>query len=112
MSSVELLNEAVRAGYRTTPHIVAVPVELSVVRVKIRHVLGGHDVPEAKIGERYDRLWGLLARSILIVDEAFLSDNSGEGTGFPLVAQWGSGVLIGEPSWPRWMPEEMCTAGR
>lgn len=110
-SKVELLADAYRLGYRTTLHIVAVPVELAVARVPIRHRLGGHDVPEHKIRERYERLWGLVADAVEVVDEAFLYDNSGLPA-HRLVAEWVDGKLIGSPPWPVWLPAEIRGAGR
>lgn len=111
-SKVQLLRDAEVAGYRTTLHVVAVPVELAVVRVKIRAHLGGHDVPEDKIRERYTRLWGHLAEAVTVVDEAFLYDNSVTKPSYRRLAVWVGGVRITEPDWPDWLPPEIRTAGR
>lgn len=110
-SKVELLRAAVAAGYRTSLHIVAVPVELSVARVEIRHRLGGHDVPEQKIRERWSRLWAHLADAVDVVDEAHLYDNS-TTPGYRQVIRWACGVQLGSPVWPPWLPEVIRAAGR
>ena len=50
--------------------------ELSVARVACRVRRGGHDVPEAKIRERYDRNQQLIRLAVLGADRAFVYDNS------------------------------------
>src|SRR6185312_14341909 len=56
-SKIQLVSHASDAGYLVHLHVVMVPVELSVQRVLERVRRGGHDVPEQKIRERYERLW-------------------------------------------------------
>src|SRR5699024_10829809 len=51
---VDLVADAVAAGYLVHLHVAMVPVELTVQRVFERVRRGGHTVPEEKIRERYD----------------------------------------------------------
>lgn len=110
-SKVELLRRAEAAGYRTTLHILMIPVELAVVRVALRVEEGGHDVPEEKIRGRYARLWSHLREAIGVVDEAIVYDSS-RAVGYRRVATCFDGHLVGEPEWPGWVPDELRAAGR
>ncbi|EMY35635.1 putative ATPase [Arthrobacter crystallopoietes BAB-32] len=65
-SKVELVSDAMVAGYLVHLHVIMVPVELTVQRVRERVRRGGHAVPEQKIRDRYDRLWGHIASAIRI----------------------------------------------
>lgn len=66
-------------GYRTYLYFIATETAyLNIRRVQERTALGGHDVPEDKIVERYDRCLGLLAEALSNAHRAFLFDNSGD----------------------------------
>lgn len=54
-------------------------VELHVARVRSRVRHGGHDIPEAKIRERYDKSRNNLCMILPSLDELVLYDNSAEG---------------------------------
>ncbi len=111
-SKLDLLATANAARYLTTLHVIAVPVELSVARVRIRARLGGHDVPEAKVRERYERLWELISRAIDRVDAAFVYDNSSADWPFRVCARFTGGVVVGDSVWPAWAARELRNAGR
>jgi predicted ABC-type ATPase len=69
-------------------------------------------VPENKIRERYQRLWGLVAAAITRCDSATVYDNSGL-KGPRIIAQVNDGFCIGSPTWPAWTPDVLrsaCTA--
>ena len=86
-----------------------VSVEINIERVKARVKKGGHDVPENKIRERYQRLWALVAAAVLRCDSSTVYDNSGlEGP--RIVAQLNDGFLIGSPAWPKWTPDVLPAA--
>jgi predicted ABC-type ATPase len=51
-SKLDLLRSAHDAGYHVALHVVMIPEDLAVERVKRRVRHGGHDVPEDKIRER------------------------------------------------------------
>ena len=106
-SKLYLLDEAVARGYLVHFHVVMVPLELTVQRVKERVREGGHAVPEEKIRGRYQRLWDLVAEGIEMADFATVYDNSRAATPFRMVATCQNGILIDRPVWPRWAPPSL-----
>ncbi|GAA1486574.1 AAA family ATPase [Brachybacterium fresconis] len=108
---IDLVADAVRAGHLVHLHVVMVPVELAVQRVLERVVRGGHEVPEQKIRDRYDRLWDHVGQAILIADLADVFDNSSARTPFRLCASFEHGELTGAASWPRWTPAALRGRG-
>lgn len=106
-SKVQLVSDAVDAGYLVHLHVIMIPVELTVQRVHERVRRGGHAVPETKIRERYERLWKHIGSAIQIADVTEVFDNSSARTPFRLCATYQHGALIGAPSWPKWAPAEL-----
>lgn len=104
-SKVQLVADAVDAGYLVYLHVVIVPVELTVQRVLERVRRGGHEVPEQKIRERYERLWLHVRGAIQIADTAEVLDNSSARTPFHPCALFEHGAIVGSPDWPRWTPD-------
>jgi predicted ABC-type ATPase len=102
-SKLELVRSARTAGFTVALHVVLIPEDLAVERVKRRVMHGGHDVPEGKIRERHRRLSDLVATAIPAVDTATVYDNS-HRQGPRIVAQMTAGTMIGSPSWPSWTP--------
>lgn len=74
---VELLKKAQQRGYRTYLYFVATkdPI-INISRVRHRVKTGGHDVPVAKITERYYRSLELLHEAIKYSNRAYIFDNS------------------------------------
>lgn len=106
-SKVQLVSDAVEAGYIVHLHVIIVPIELTVQRVLERVRRGGHAVPEQKIRECYERLWGHIGEAIRIADIAEVFDNSSARAPFRLCATYRHGVLVGAPEWPRWAPDAL-----
>jgi len=106
-SKLELLSTAARAGYLVTLHVVAVPVDLAVARIVERVGHGGHSVPEDKLRERYQGLWGYVRHAIGLVDAAHVYDNSRAATPFREIARYRDGALVGPASWPPWIPADL-----
>lgn len=102
-SKLELVDNAHAHGYTVILHCVLIPEDLAVLRVRHRVQAGGHDVPEPKIRERYQRLWDLVAIAAMRADAATFYDNS-TVSGPRIVAQIAGGFVIGSPSWPKWTP--------
>jgi predicted ABC-type ATPase len=98
-SKLDLTRAAHANGYIVVLHVLLIPEELAVQRVKHRVQAGGDDVPEAKIRERHRRLWVLVANAIAQSDSATVYDNS-RLRGPRIVAQMSRGDIIGAPSWP------------
>ena len=107
-SKLELVRTARDAGYYVALHVLMVPVELSVARVRARVANGGHDVPEVKIRERHARLWSVVADAVLMADVATCWDNS-RHNGPDEVATFFDGVPVSTPHWPRWTAAELTT---
>jgi predicted ABC-type ATPase len=105
-SKLELIDTAHAAGYTVILHLLIVPEELALQRVKHRVSAGGHDVPEDKIRSRYQRLWALVVTAITRCDSATVYDNSAL-KGPHIAAQLSCGDLIGAPTWPTWAPLEL-----
>jgi predicted ABC-type ATPase len=102
-SKLELIDAAHGAGYTVVLHVLLIPEELAVQRVRHRVRAGGHDVPERKIRERYRRLWALVATAITRCDSTTVYDNSAL-KGPRIVAQFSGGHPIGASDWPAWAP--------
>ena len=76
-SKLALVEDARSAGFRIVIfHVHVASPELSVLRVAGRTREGGHDVPEHKIRERYERNRALIRTAVLRADRAFVYDNS------------------------------------
>jgi len=103
-SKRDLVAHAQQAGYRVELHVTMVPVELTVARVAFRVAHGGHDVPEAKIHERYERLWTLVLDAAKLAARATFYDNTRARTPFLPVARLERGRLTGPTAWPTWTP--------
>jgi predicted ABC-type ATPase len=107
-SKLTLVDSARAAGYTVVLHVLLIPEELAVQRVRHRVAAGGHDVPEHKIRERYQRLWAFVAAAIIRSDSATVYDNSAL-SGPRIVAQFSAGRIIGSPIWPAWTPSELSS---
>jgi predicted ABC-type ATPase len=105
-SKLDLVRAARAADYTIAVHVILIPEDLAVERVKRRVLAGGHDVPENKIRERHRRLWPLVATAITGSDTATVYDNS-RREGPRIVAQMSGGIGVGSPSWPTWTPEPL-----
>lgn len=109
-SKVDLVEQAARAGYFVHVHVMLVGADQVVERVARRVEAGGHDVPEATVRARYQRLWPHVAQMVEAADTAEVFDNSGEGP--RTVALFIAGDLVGATRWPAWTPEELRAATR
>jgi predicted ABC-type ATPase len=105
-SKLDLVRDARANGFTIVLHVVLIPEDLAVERVKRRVLAGGHDVPEDKIRQRHRRLWAVVAAAITRSDTATVYDNS-RRDGPRIVAQMSGGVTVGATSWPDWTPESL-----
>jgi predicted ABC-type ATPase len=108
-SKLHLIDAAHAADYSIVLHVLIIPEDLAVERVRHRVRAGGHGVPEGKIRGRYQRLWGLVATAITRCDSTAVYDNR-RISGPRIVAQLNNGYLIGSPAWPVWTPDVLRTA--
>lgn len=76
-SKLQLIDDAKQAGFRVILyHVNLRSAALSVKRVEKRFAEGGHDVPENKIRERFERSPALIREAVLKADMAYVYDNS------------------------------------
>lgn len=107
-SKLDLIRDATATGFYVALHVVMVPVELAVARVRARVAAGGHDVPEVKIRERHARLWPIVADAIPMCDAATCWDNAGRDGPYR-VAEFIRGFPVRAPHWPPWAPATFVT---
>jgi predicted ABC-type ATPase len=107
-SKLDLIDSAHAASYTVVLHVLLVSEELAVERVKHRVKAGGHEVPEDKIRQRYQRLWPLAVTAIARCDSATVYDNSAL-KGPCIVAQMSGGKLVGAATWPVWAPSTLTS---
>lgn len=75
---LNLLREAQAAGFRTVLIFIGVDSpDLCIARVMGRVELGGHDIPDEVIRDRFPRCFANLKKALAIVDLAILVDNTG-----------------------------------
>jgi len=105
-SKPDLIRAAHAGGFTVVLHVLLVPEDLAVERVRHRVQAGGHDVPETKIRQRHRRLWALVANAIALSDITTVYDNS-RLRGPRIVAQLSGGDIVGSPDRPEWAPEAL-----
>jgi predicted ABC-type ATPase len=77
-SKIDFFARARAERYRTYLYFIATDSpEVNVGRVKSRVTIGGHDVPDDKVFERYRRCLQLVRDALAHADRAFIFDNSG-----------------------------------
>lgn len=106
-SKIDLLTQALFAGYLVELHVMLIPEDLAVARVAHRIALGGHTVPEPKIRARYHRLWPLIANARQLSHRATFYDNTTARDAFRAVAVFERGRPVTTPIWPAWTPEAL-----
>jgi predicted ABC-type ATPase len=105
-SKLALIDDAKLAGFRVVLYHVSVRnPNLSVARVAARFDGGGHNVPEEKIRERYERNKELIRQAALRSDRAFVYDNSIVGKMPALAVEFKTGDVVWAsekmPAWAR-----------
>lgn len=95
-SKLDLVREALDAGYRVHLHVLTLPEDVTVARVEKRVSQGGHGVPEMKIRTRYQRLWVNVVDAVHLCDTAAVYDNTGRRPA--LVARFSGGITSGSIS--------------
>jgi predicted ABC-type ATPase len=111
-AKLELLREAQSRGYVVVLTFIGLhSSELATARVVERVEQGGHDVPDAKIAERFPRTLRNLEEALTFVDRAFIFDNSSAEAPYRFVAELKSARVVrrGETQ-PRWWREVRRTS--
>jgi predicted ABC-type ATPase len=107
-SKLDLVASAKSAGFTVVLHVLMIPEDLAVERVRHRVQAGGHAVPPDKIRQRHRRLWSVVVDAVPRCDSVVVYDGSG-GRGPRIVAQLNGADVIGAPSWPAWVPRELTS---
>lgn len=104
-SKLEIIEEARAHGYIViVMHVGVDSPDLSVARVKGRADEGGHDVPEAKVRERYARGQPLIREAVLRSDRGMVFDNSRLNEPPRQVLVFANGRLLqAAPYLPEWV---------
>jgi predicted ABC-type ATPase len=101
-SKLKLIDEAKAHGFIVVLHVLMVPsVDTSIARVARRAAAGGHDVPDRKVRDRWERVWPLLAQAALQADEANIYDNSAHHAVQIVKVNLGQ---VTSARWPDWTP--------
>lgn len=105
-SKLELISDAKDAGFRVIVyHVNLRSPELSVNRVEKRFTEGGHNVPENKIRERFERNPALIKAALLQAERGYVYDNSSLNKDPALVMKFKAGKIIevsdSVPAWAR-----------
>lgn len=103
-SKLDLITTAHVAGYHVTLHVMILPTDTTVGRVSDRVRRGGHNVPDAKIRERYERVWPLVIQARELSDHTRFYDNSSARRPFRPAARFERGHPVGTATWPTWAP--------
>ncbi len=108
-SKLELLTRAKDLGYRTYLYFCCAGDAVTCVeRVRQRVSEGGHDVPEDKIEQRFNRTLDNLLAALKLVDRAYVFDNSGKE--FELVIEVdGNELKVKSDYVPNWVNESVIT---
>lgn len=103
---VGFMDEARRRGYVVLLIAVGLDsIELSKARVALRHAKGGHNVPEDKIEDRYERVLLNFAHGARVATLAIFFDNSEDRSDDDLDTYWDiaffeNGVLVVKDEFP------------
>ncbi len=90
-SKIHLLDIAKSKGYKTYLYFVYTDnPELSVTRVKLRALMGLHDVSAEIVRSRYSRSFELLPIAVKVADEAYIINNSDN---FTIIAEKRNNIL-------------------
>lgn len=104
-SKLDIVKDAQNRGYMIIiMHVGVNGPDLSVARVRARTDEGGHDVPEQKIRDRYQRGQLLIRQAVLLADRGMVFDNSKLNETPRLMLLFAAGRLVqAEPALPNWV---------
>jgi predicted ABC-type ATPase len=95
-----LLQKAKAQGYEVQcVYVLTNDVNINVARVKRRHALGGHDVPEDKIRSRYHKALALLPQLIDVCDKILIYDNSNDTPSVIFSKEYGYSAISPNNRW-------------
>lgn len=102
-SKIDFLKRAKKASFKTYLYFISTQdPEINKRRVKNRVRIGGHDVWDQKVEDRYYRSLDLLYEGFVIADRAFVIDTSEEDTSVILEKKEGN-ILVYPDIIPEWV---------
>jgi len=105
-SKIDIINQANANSYKTYLYFVSTnSVDINIDRVKQRVKLGGHNVPEEKIKERYYKSLELLKPAVKSSFKSFIFDNSKKEIELILEVENGMKVTNSSNYIPKWVDE-------
>lgn len=112
-SKLDLLHDARKAGYRLTVfHLNLASADLAVARVRARVTEGGHEVPEQKVRDRFDRNQHLIRQAVLMADRALVFDSSALNTRPAVILEVANGQIVDcsdeQPGWFQTLYGDLC----
>jgi len=96
----ELIDSAHAASYTVILHVLLIPEELAVQRVRHRVKAGGHDVPEDTDSSTVPTSLATVATRSRAATPRPSSTTCAQRS--RIVAQMSAGQLVGAPMWPAW----------
>jgi len=109
-AKLAFLQDACAAGWDITLFFIGLDSpDLSLRRVKTRVQAGGHDVPVEKVMARYARTLANLRRSIGVLPQVIVYDNSSHEAPYRFIAEYRFGKLYqrADGELPEWCREVM-----
>ena len=104
-AKLDFLRKAIAAGYQVELHFIGISgADLSEVRVAVRVMQGGHDVPTERLARRYEQSLKNLAAAITFVPTVRVFDNSSQEDPYRLVLRTENGKMVESPEpTPDWL---------
>lgn len=104
-AKLNFLRKAIAAGYQVELHFIGISgADLSEVRVAVRVMQGGHDVPTDRLARRYEQSLKNLVAAIAFVPNVRVFDNSSQERPYRLVVRTENGTVVESPEpTPDWL---------
>ena len=104
-AKLDFLRKAIAAGYHVELHFIGISgADLSEVRVAVRVMQGGHDVPTDRLARRYEQSLKNLVAAIAFVPAVRVFDDSSQEHPYRLVLRTENGKVVESPEpTPDWL---------
>jgi predicted ABC-type ATPase len=103
-SKLAFLQEAISSSYTVVLFFIGIDSPaISIDRVAMRTLKGGHDVPNDKIKASFARTMENLRRALVTLPKVYVYDNSDLSSPFRFVVESGNSHLRTHPPIPKWL---------
>jgi predicted ABC-type ATPase len=104
-AKLDFLRKAIATGYQVELHFIGISgADLSEVRVAVRVMQGGHDVPTERLARRYEQSLKNLVAALAFVPTVRVFDNSSQERPYRLILRTENGAVIESPEpTPDWL---------